>query len=328
MTATIIADIQERTKYIETHVRMGADRTDVTNEMYRTLLLLFSDLESGLTVKEHTDVMEALEGTETFTQNQLHGLSRVLRMHQVRRGPSKPQLSELELAQPPLQSNAPSAGTAQAPGAPHQGPESAVSEEQRRVAYLRAVEAWEVRGPPNRNTAEGNGELRRVLEDVCGMVTLWDNFSGKPIMLEHDGGGNLARILVPKDEADRWGPLADAPVLDPEQVETGCGPQVPPHKFLEAIGQEGPIRVEYTEAGYPKNLWTPFWHDVAEPKQVSDVPAAEPARLITGDILRMAVARHRRLKAICQAAAPAPEAEAEAAEGGNTEKQKRAVIYI
>ena len=193
---------------------------------------------------------------------------------------------------------------------------------------VRAMSAWAARGPPNRNTAEGNGDVRRVLEDVCGMVTLWDNFSGKPIMLEHDGGGNLARILVPKDEADRWGQYVDAPVLDPEQVETGCGPQVAPHKFLEAIGQEGPIRVEYTELGYPKNLWTPFWHNVAEAKQLSDEPAAEPARLITGDILRMYVARHRRLKAICQAAAPAPEAEAEAAEGGNTvvsappEKQK------
>jgi len=275
MTATIIADIQERTKFIEAQVRMGADRTEVTAELYRTLLLRFSVLESGLTVKEHTDVMEALEDTETFTQMQLLGLSRVLSMHQVRQLPEL----ELSLRQPPPQSKAPSAGTAQAPGAPHQGPESAVSEELRRVAYVRAMEAWEARGPPNRNTAEGNGELRRVLEDVCGMVTLWDNFSGKPIMLEHDGGGNLARILVPKDEADRWGQYADAPVLDPEQVETGCGPQVAPHKFLEAIGQEGPIRVEYTQLGYPKNLWTPFWHDVAEPKQLSDVPAAEPARL-------------------------------------------------
>ena len=123
--------------------------------------------------------------------------------------------------------------------------------------------------------------------------------------------------------------MADAPVLDPEQVETGCGPQVAPHKFLEAIGQEGPIRVEYTQLGYPKNLWTPFWHNVPEAKQLSDEPAAEPARLITADIVRMEAARHRRLKAVCQAAAPAPEAEAEAAEGSNTEKQKTSSnIYL
>ena len=89
MADTLLADIRERTNYIESHIRLGSDRGEVTEEQYRALLSVFSET-GGLTVQNHNEVMDALQATETFTQPQLTGFSRVLRMQHLRRGPSKP----------------------------------------------------------------------------------------------------------------------------------------------------------------------------------------------------------------------------------------------
>ena len=89
MSADIIADIQERAKYINTFAQYGDDRSDVTAEQYKQLIQTLSET-GGLTVREHTEVMEALSDTEAFTQNQLIGVTRALRMHELKRGASKP----------------------------------------------------------------------------------------------------------------------------------------------------------------------------------------------------------------------------------------------
>ena len=209
----------------------------------------------------------------------------------------EPQLSELYSRFAILLDGVPDtpwSGKANTPSAGHQGPESAVSaHHQGMAATVRAT---------CRNTAQWNEELRRVLQRNGGTVTMSD--------------GNLARILVPKDEADRWGQLVDSPVIPPDQV--GCSRcQLTGRMFLENVGQGEPVRVEYNESGDPKNLWIPFWYGADEAK-----------RLSTGDLdtLRLNVARHRRLHADCHTAAPAPEAEAEAAEGPEKQKTCRDIL--
>ena len=125
----------------------------------------------------------------------------------------EPQLSELYSRFVSLldQADTPWTGKANTPSAGHQGPESAVSaHHQGMAATVRAT---------CRNTAQWNEELRRVLQRNGGTVTMSDT-----VFL-----GNLPRTLPPKDEADRWWQDDFGPATPPDQVETGCGPQLKPH---------------------------------------------------------------------------------------------------
>ena len=83
MADTLLADIRERTHYIDSHTRLGASRDEVTDEQYIALLSVFSET-GGLTVREMNEVMDSLHATETWSQGQLTGFSRVLRTQVLR----------------------------------------------------------------------------------------------------------------------------------------------------------------------------------------------------------------------------------------------------
>ena len=149
--------------------------------------------------------------------------------------------------------------------------------------------------PPERNRRH-----RLWLKQELGLQTIWDHSSGHPIFVEHDNEGNLARVMVLNSETHT--PIA---------METCSGPQ----EVLNQMGQGHPVRVQYSDTGFPKNIWVPWWagltprgdeSPVPDPDywtccgpHASDPPWAESPRL-----------SDRVLPAIVHTAGSAPEVEA------------------
>ena len=173
--------------------------------------------------------------------------------------------------------------------------------------------------PPNLTPPERNRRHRLWLQQELGLQTIWDHSSGHPIFVEHDNEGNLARVMVLN--SDTHPPIA---------VATCNGPQ----EVWNQMGQEHQVRVQYSDTGFPTNIWVPWWAGAPRPDPdespvpdpdywsccgpyASDPPWAESPRL--SDVA---------LPAIVHTAGSAPEVEADtspleaeaapSAEGGDT----------
>ena len=153
--------------------------------------------------------------------------------------------------------------------------------------------------PPNLTPPERNRRHRLWLQQELGLQTIWDHSSGHPIFVEHDNEGNLARVMV--FNSDTHPPIA---------VATCNGPQ----EVWNQMGQEHQVRVQYSDTGFPTNIWVPWWagtprgdeSPVPDPDywsccgpNASDPPWAESPRL-----------SDRVLPAIVHTAGSAPEVEA------------------